>query len=66
MLDQLTPLEIEIRAKRAGLTMKQVCQRAQIAQSTFSRWKHSDQSISLDVFRRLYQASEPPPKETIE
>jgi hypothetical protein len=62
MREILTPTEIEIRAKRAGLTMRDVCQRAKppIAAATFSRWKHDKLSISLDIFLRLWEASAPP------
>lgn len=63
MLDQLTPLEIEIRAKRAGITMKEVCARASVSTSTFSRWKNRKQSPTLAVFIRLYEASAPPTPE---
>jgi transcriptional regulator with XRE-family HTH domain len=59
MLEQLTPVEIEVRAKRAGLSMKQVCEKAAVSPSTFSRWKHGKLSLSIEVFSKLYEATAP-------
>lgn len=59
MSDLLTPSDIEAKAKEAGLSMKQVCARADIAQSTFWRWKNGMTEPTLDVYRRLRDAIAP-------
>jgi transcriptional regulator with XRE-family HTH domain len=56
----LTPAEIEARAKEAGLSLAELCERAGIALSTFYRWRSGDTSPSVNVYRRLEAASEPP------
>jgi transcriptional regulator with XRE-family HTH domain len=56
MDELLTPDDIERLAKLAGLTLKEVCSRAGIAQSTFSRWKAGATEPTLDVYRRLRDA----------
>jgi transcriptional regulator with XRE-family HTH domain len=56
MSELLTPTDVERLAKQAGLTLKQVCERAGIAQSTFSRWKGGVTEPTLDVYRRIRDA----------
>jgi transcriptional regulator with XRE-family HTH domain len=55
----LTPDEIEARAKDAGLSLVELCDRAGIALSTFYRWRAGVTEPRLDVYRRLEAASEP-------
>lgn len=57
MTDLLSPVEIEARAKAAGLTLVEVCRRAGIAPSTFSRWKAGKTEPTLDIYRRLRDAT---------
>lgn len=59
MAELLTPAEIERRAQAAGKSMKRVCQEAEIAQSTFSRWKAGQTEPTLSVYRRLVEAVTP-------
>jgi 4-hydroxyphenylacetate 3-monooxygenase len=56
MDDLLTAGAVEKLAKDAGLTMKEICERAGVAQSTFSRWKAGATAPTLDVYRRLRDA----------
>jgi len=59
MHDLLTPQEIEARASDAGLTMAEVCRRAKVAPSTFTRWKRGATEPTLAVYRRLLDAASP-------
>lgn len=54
----LTPQEIEDRARLAGLSLAEVCRRANVAQSTFTRWKAGLSEPRLAVYRRLLVATE--------
>jgi len=56
----LTPSEIEARAKSAGLSLGELCRRADIAMSTFYRWRSGETSPTLDVYRRLVEAATAP------
>jgi transcriptional regulator with XRE-family HTH domain len=56
MDELLTPADIERLAGEAGLTLKEVCARAGIAQSTFSRWRAGKTAPSIDVYQRLLAA----------
>ena len=58
--DPLTPTEMEDRAKAAGLTLTELCDRAGIAVSTFYRWRMGETEPRLSVYKRLLAASEPP------
>lgn len=53
MSELLTPFDVEARARVAGLSIKEVCRRAGIAQSTFARWKAGTTSPRLDVCNRI-------------
>lgn len=59
MADLLSPADIEAEAAKVGKTIKQVCQDAGIAQSTFSRWKGGDTEPTMSVYRRLVAAVQP-------
>ena len=59
MTDLLSPEEIEARAKAAGLTIADACKHAAIALSTFYRWKTGKTHPSVDVYRRLCEATAP-------
>jgi transcriptional regulator with XRE-family HTH domain len=60
MSELLTPADIEARAKEAGLSLVELCDRAGIALSTFYRWRTGITEPRLDIYRRLKAASEPP------
>jgi transcriptional regulator with XRE-family HTH domain len=55
--DLLTASEIEAEAAAAGLSMAEVCRRAGVAQSTFTRWKSGKTEPTLDVYRKLRDAA---------
>ena len=59
MPDVMTAPEIEALAWKAGLSMAEVCRRAGIAQSTFTRWKAGKTEPTLDAYRRLCHAVMP-------
>jgi transcriptional regulator with XRE-family HTH domain len=48
-----TPSDIEAAAKKAGLSMAEVCRRAGVAQSTFNRWKNGTTQPTLGIYQRL-------------
>jgi transcriptional regulator with XRE-family HTH domain len=52
----LSPIAIEALAAQAGLSMAEVCRRAGVAQSTFTRWKAGKTEPTLDVYRKLCAA----------
>lgn len=49
----LTPQKVEVQAKAVGLTISEVCKRADIANSTFSRWKAGKTWPTLSVYQRI-------------
>lgn len=53
MSSLLSPSEVEELAKKAGLPMYEVCRRAGIAQSTFTRWKNGSTTPGMGVYERL-------------
>jgi transcriptional regulator with XRE-family HTH domain len=55
----LSPAEIEALAGSAGLSMAEVCRRAGLAQSTFTRWKSGKTEPTLDAYRKLIQVVVP-------
>jgi transcriptional regulator with XRE-family HTH domain len=59
MVHVMSPHEIEAKAKAAGLSIAEVCRRARVAQSTFTRWKAGETSPTLRVYERLCEAVEP-------
>jgi predicted transcriptional regulator len=56
----LTPQEIESRAAQAGRTMTEVCRKAGVAPSTFTRWKAGQTEPTLGIYRRLVDAVSTP------
>lgn len=54
--DVLSPQDVEAKARAAGLSITDVCKRADIAQSTFSRWKAGKTSPTLTIYQRIEAA----------
>ena len=54
-----TPEDVERLAQEAGKSMAQVCREAEIAPSTFTRWKAGKNRPTLDVCERLLRAVQP-------
>lgn len=48
--------DIESRAKQAGISMRVLCQRAGIAESTMVRWKYKRLSPRLIVVEKIINA----------
>lgn len=57
MSELLTPIDLEKRAAAAGLSTAEMCKRAGVAVSTFTRWKGGKTQPTLDVYRRLRDAT---------
>ena len=57
-----TPRDIERLAFDAGISMTELCRRAGVAYSTFSRWKADVSSVKLSVVDRLIRAAKPQPE----
>lgn len=51
------PADIETRAQAAGLSIADVCKRADIALSTFYRWKAGKTAPTLTICQRLLDAT---------
>jgi transcriptional regulator with XRE-family HTH domain len=60
MSETLPPAAIEAMARAAGLTMTEVCRRAGLAQSTFTRWKAGKTAPTLEAYRKLLQVVRTP------
>lgn len=58
----LTPHDIERLAAERGKTLREVCEQAGIARTTFTRWKGGVTSPSIDVYARLVAAVSAPSK----
>jgi transcriptional regulator with XRE-family HTH domain len=58
----LTPLDLEQRAAAAGISTTEMCRRAGVAVSTFTRWKAGKTEPTLDVYRRLRDATAQAPQ----
>jgi predicted transcriptional regulator len=56
MSDLLTPADIERLARKLGITMAEVCRRAGIATSIFTRWKSGLTSPSYRNYQRIIDA----------
>lgn len=56
MLTIPTPSDIEGAAKEAGLSIVDLCREAEIAPSTFSRWKAGRTSLTTGACQRLVDA----------
>jgi predicted transcriptional regulator len=52
----LTPQEIETQAAKLGWSVVELCSRADIAPSTFYRWRSGDTKPTLEVYQRLIDA----------
>lgn len=53
MNDLLTPEDVEAKASAAGMSIADICKRADVAQSTFSRWKAGKTSPTLTIYKRI-------------
>jgi hypothetical protein len=62
-MDSLTPLQIEAEARLNNLRMNEVCRRANVAFSTFWKWKARNGRIPLDSYERLVRAAKGLPVE---
>jgi predicted transcriptional regulator len=49
----LSPADVERLADEVGLSVAELCKRANIAHTTFYRWRVGRTSPTLDVYRRL-------------
>lgn len=49
----MSPEEIECQAAAAGLSLRELCARAGIAQSTFYRWRAGATEPQVRVYRRI-------------
>ncbi len=49
----MSPDEIERQAAEAGLSLRELCARAGIAQSTFYRWRSGYTEPQIRVYRRI-------------
>ncbi len=47
--------QIEARATQAGLSVTELCQKAGVARSTFTRWKAGTTSPTQRILKRLAQ-----------
>lgn len=56
MDELLSPEDVERRAAEAGLSLKQVIERAGIAHTTFYRWRSGKTTPSIKVYRRILDA----------
>ena len=55
----LSPEQIEAAARSNGIGLTELCKRAQISISTFTRWRAGKTEPTLDVYRRLIGAARP-------
>ena len=55
MVTTLSPQQIEVLAHAQGLSIRELCRRAGVAQTTFTRWKKGDTEPLLSVYRRLVE-----------
>ena len=58
MGDLLTPADVERMAQRAGVPLVEVCRRAGVAPSIFSRWKSGKTQPNLANYQRIRDAAE--------
>lgn len=49
----MSPEQIERQAAALGLSLRDLCERADIAQSTFYRWRSGETEPNLRVYRRI-------------
>lgn len=62
MEELLSPDDVERLAAEAGLSLKDVFDRAGIARTTFYRWKTGKNEPTLRVYRRIRDALRPNPQ----
>jgi len=72
MSDLLTPADVERLARSLGITMAEVCRRAGVATSIFTRWKSGQTRPGYRNYQRIYDvvharhpandATPPPPQ----
>lgn len=55
-MDPITPELIEAQAKAVGVSINQLCRRAGVARSIFTRWKAGITSPSVENVNRLIAA----------
>jgi transcriptional regulator with XRE-family HTH domain len=60
MADLLSPQDIERLGAAIGLSVADICKRARVAHSTFTRWRKGDTEPTLDVYRRFRDVVLPP------
>ena len=51
-----TPADVERQAAEAGISLKELCARAEISHTTFYRWRSGATSPSIDVYTRIIKA----------
>lgn len=51
-----SPSDIEREARERGIAIGALCRRAQVARSTFTRWKAGETSPTLAIVERLILA----------
>lgn len=52
---QAMAADLETRAKAAGLNITKVCEQANVARSTFTRWKRGDTAPNLATYNKLVE-----------
>jgi predicted transcriptional regulator len=52
----LSPNDIELAAAEAGINVMELCRRANIAHTTFYRWKAGKTRPGIDVYERILDA----------
>lgn len=48
--------DLEKRAESAGISISELCQKANVARSTFTRWKNGTSSPTLSIIAKLESA----------
>lgn len=56
--------DIETKSKKVDLPITKLCEKAQIARSTFDRWKRNDNEPSLIAIQRIYAVLESASKQS--
>jgi transcriptional regulator with XRE-family HTH domain len=51
--DLIDPAELHQRAKAVGLSIRELCERAGVAASTFVRWKRGAHNVNIENYRKL-------------
>lgn len=53
MSKTLSAEAVETRARAAGLSLNELCRKAEIARSTFTKWKAGDKGLRVDSYDRM-------------